>query len=86
MQLATHAANRKTELTHMRQPLADRRWGHAKRFGNLTLFPPVLLEFKCALAACLLPGLGKSISSGHVRRLAHEKIKLRMQLSVVEYW
>jgi CheY-like chemotaxis protein len=70
-------------LTHLRQPLADRRWGHTKRIGNLILFPPKLLEFKRPLAACLLPGLGKSISSVHVRMLAHGKIKLRMQRSVV---
>jgi hypothetical protein len=69
-------------LTHMRQPLADRRWRHTKRFGNLTLFPPVLLELKRPLATCLLSGLGKSMSSVHVRMLAHGKITLRMQRSV----
>jgi hypothetical protein len=70
-------------LTPIRQPLADRRWGDTKRFGNLTLFPPALLELKRPLAACLLPGLGKSMSSVHGRMLAHGKIKLRMQRSVL---
>jgi hypothetical protein len=70
-------------LTHIRQSLADRRWGHTKRFGNFPLFPPVLLEFKRPLAACLLPGLGKAISSVHVRMLTHGKITLRMQRSVI---
>jgi hypothetical protein len=53
--------------THSGPPLADRRWGHTKRFGHLTRCPPVWLAFTRPLAARLLPGLGRSISSVHVR-------------------
>src|ERR671923_2957119 len=69
-------------LTHRRQPLADRRWGDTKRFGNLTRCPPMLREFKRPLAARLSPGLGTSIASVPVRMLAPGKIKLRLQRSV----
>ena len=56
-----------------RPPRADRRWGRTTGCGNLPRFPPVLREFNRPLAARLLPGLGKSMSSVHVRLLAHGK-------------
>jgi hypothetical protein len=57
-------------LPHLRQPLADRRWGDRKRFSNLLLFPPLLLELKRPFPARLFPGVGESMSSVYVRSLA----------------
>jgi hypothetical protein len=60
-------------FTPIRQPLANRRGGHTQRFSTLPRFPPALFECKCPLAAYLLPGLGTSMLSVHVRMLAHGK-------------
>ena len=47
-------------------PPAERKCGK-EILTWFALFPPVLLEFKRPLAARLLPGLGRSMSSVHVR-------------------
>jgi hypothetical protein len=60
-------------LPQLRQPLADSHWEDRKRFSNVLLFPPVLLEFKRPFSARLFSGFEGSLFSVHVRILAHGK-------------
>jgi hypothetical protein len=60
-------------LPHLRHPWADSRRGNRKGLSNVSLFPPVLLELKRPLSACLFPGVGESMVSVHVQILAYGK-------------
>jgi hypothetical protein len=60
-------------LSHLRQPLADGRWGDRKRVSHLPRLPPVWLELNRPLSPCRLPAFGASLLSVHVRSLAHGK-------------